>query len=61
MTPPCSNCPERHIGCHGECKRYREYKLERDRLLNEQHKNSQVNRDIVRTRDNFYKQRRRGK
>lgn len=61
MTPPCNNCPDRHIGCHGKCKRYREYKLERDRLLAEQHKNSQVNQDIERTRDNFFKQRGRGK
>lgn len=61
MTPPCNKCPERHIGCHGKCKRYREYKLERDRLLAEQHKNSQVNQDIERTRDNFFKQRGRGK
>ena len=61
MTPPCNKCPERRTGCHGECERYREYKSERDRLLTEQHKKSQVNRDIVRTRDNCFKQRGRGK
>lgn len=61
MTPPCNKCPDRYIGCHGECKRYREYKSERDKLLTEQHKNSRVNRDIERTRDNFFKQRGRGK
>lgn len=61
MTLPCNNCPDRHIGCHGECKRYREYKLEQGRLLKEQHKNSQVNRDIILTRDNFFKRRGRGK
>ena len=22
---PCKNCTERRIGCHGECKAYREY------------------------------------
>ena len=61
MTPPCNNCSDRHIGCHGSCERYLAYKSERDRLLAEQHKNSQVNRDIMMTRDNFYKQRGRGK
>ena len=61
MNPPCKNCSDRRIGCHGSCERYREYKSERDRLLDEQHKNSQVNRDIARTRDNFFKQRGRGK
>lgn len=61
MTPPCNNCSDRHIGCHGSCERYLTYKSERDRLLAEQHKNSQVNQDIERTRDNFFKQRGRGK
>lgn len=61
MNPPCKNCSDRHIGCHGSCERYLAYKTERDRLLAEQHRNSQVNLDIARTRDNFYKQRGRGK
>ena len=61
MTPPCNNCSDRYIGCHGSCERYIAYKSERDRLLAEQHKNSQVNRDIMLTRDNFFKQRGRGK
>ena len=61
MIPPCNNCSDRHIGCHGGCERYLAYKTERDRLLDEQHKNSQVNLDIAQTRDNFYKQRGRGK
>ena len=61
MIPPCNNCSDRDIGCHGSCARYLAYISERDRLLAEQHKNSQVNRDIMMTRDNFYKQRGRGK
>ena len=61
MNTPCNNCPDRHIGCHGECERYRKYKSDRDRLLAERHKNSQVSLDIARTKDNFYKQRGRGK
>ena len=24
-TSPCYKCPERHIGCHGECERYKAY------------------------------------
>ena len=61
MTPPCNNCSDRHIGCHGGWERYLAYKTERDMQLDEQHKNSQVNRDIMLTREQFYKQRARGK
>lgn len=25
MTAPCPGCPERRIGCHGGCRRYREF------------------------------------
>lgn len=25
MTSPCYNCPNRHIGCHGECEKYEKF------------------------------------
>lgn len=32
MTPPCLYCMDRKISCHDKCKRYQEYKSERDKL-----------------------------
>ena len=26
MQPPCKDCPERALHCHGTCKRYAAYK-----------------------------------
>ena len=26
MTPPCKNCDDREIGCHGKCAKYATYK-----------------------------------
>lgn len=23
---PCMNCEDRHVGCHSECEKYRQYK-----------------------------------
>lgn len=25
MTSPCYKCPERRVGCHGKCERYKEF------------------------------------
>lgn len=25
MSGPCHECPDRYIGCHGACERYKEY------------------------------------
>ncbi len=25
LTPPCRDCTERRVGCHGTCPRYQEY------------------------------------
>lgn len=25
-SAPCKNCPDRHLACHDECKKYQEYK-----------------------------------
>jgi len=27
---PCMDCPEREIGCHGRCGRYRKWREEKD-------------------------------
>lgn len=31
ITPPCYNCTERHVGCHGNCDDFKQYKAEVDK------------------------------
>lgn len=26
VTAPCKGCQDRHLGCHGTCEKYQEYK-----------------------------------
>lgn len=30
--PPCKECKDRKIGCHGKCERYRQFREELDEL-----------------------------
>ena len=30
---PCMDCPDRHVGCHGECEIYQEYRTRRNEEL----------------------------
>ena len=32
MKAPCKGCPDRAVGCHGQCGRYAEYRGERDKI-----------------------------
>ena len=32
MNAPCKDCPDRHQGCHSECKKYKEYRKKQDKL-----------------------------
>ena len=29
MTPPCKDCPDRFVGCHGVCEKYLRFNEER--------------------------------
>lgn len=40
---PCKECPDRHTACHDHCERYAEFKVELDRIR----QNEQRERDIV--------------
>nr|DAH24695.1 MAG TPA: Protein of unknown function (DUF4051) [Caudoviricetes sp.] len=33
MTAPCKDCPDRQLGCHAACDRYRAFRAERDEML----------------------------
>lgn len=34
MKPPCANCEERSIECHGKCEKYKEYRAKLDDVIN---------------------------
>ena len=43
LNNPCNKeCPDRHIGCHAECKRYQEAKRIHDEMRAEMHKDEPV-------------------
>lgn len=35
---PCKDCTARHVGCHGDCDRYKEWKAAHDQQKEEQRK-----------------------
>ena len=35
MTPPCKDCAERIIGCHGKCPKYAEFHAECEKRRSE--------------------------
>ena len=40
MTQPCKDCQNRKIGCHGECTKYADYRVENE-------KEKQARRDFM--------------
>lgn len=36
MNAPCKDCTNRAIGCHSECKDYKDYRNDRDNALKDQ-------------------------
>lgn len=32
MVAPCKDCPDRYVGCHGNCEKYKEYKAQLDSM-----------------------------
>lgn len=43
---PCLNCPDRHESCHSHCEKYAEYKAERQKVLNRQHKDGMLRNNL---------------
>lgn len=46
----CKNCSERHLGCHGTCTSYIEYRQARDEMLHDRYINSKEKQEIKRVR-----------
>lgn len=43
MNIPChKHCPDREIGCHSSCERYKEYRGYRDFIISERARDKQV-------------------
>lgn len=42
MKQPCYNCPDREMGCHGRCERYKEYKVEMEIVKRKRQEESAV-------------------
>lgn len=38
LQAPCKECPERHLHCHGECEKYKEYKEQSEKNKEEYRK-----------------------
>lgn len=32
LHSPCKDCPDRVVGCHGKCEKYKAYRVEVDNL-----------------------------
>lgn len=42
MIAPCKDCPDRQIGCHGQCERYKAFRAARDAVIEARQKNADV-------------------
>ena len=49
MKQPCYNCPDRHIGCHAQCERYKAYTAEYQKQKRQQEGDREF-RDYTRER-----------
>ena len=35
MNVPCKDCPDREVGCHSTCEKYKAFRAEKDREIEE--------------------------
>ena len=43
---PCKDCKDRHIGCHGKCEKYLEYKKELQKVKYQEKIDKKIEDDI---------------
>ena len=46
MKVPCKNCAKRTVGCHAECREYREFQSENEKIKKNR-KNDIINRSTT--------------
>ena len=63
IEPPCRDCipPERYVGCHSECKKYTEWRADRDKLLDKKHENLKVHDALTDIRYSYFNKTRKSK
>ena len=44
INSPCYNCPDRYVGCHGKCDKYKQFKIKLEEF-NEKQKNARFYRN----------------
>lgn len=44
---PCKGCSDRHMGCHGKCLRYIDWKQEREVMLVEKRKETDIEDALI--------------
>ena len=47
---PCKDCPDRHLGCHSQCEKYKAYTEERKRISDLRMKNRNADWDYYEVR-----------
>lgn len=43
---PCYKCNNRHVGCHGSCKRYVKFNADRKKILRKQQAQAAANHEV---------------
>ena len=43
---PCKDCKDRHVGCHGKCEKYLEYKKELQKAKHREKIDKKIEDDI---------------
>ncbi|WP_236915708.1 hypothetical protein [Clostridium sp. Cult2] len=50
MSKTCINCEDRHLGCHSKCKKYQEFKKEREKFRKKKYSNNFEYKDYIANR-----------
>lgn len=43
----CLNCPDRTVGCHGICEKYKKEKAEHERIKENEYRNRESTRYVI--------------
>lgn len=53
LNSPCKNCPDRYVGCHAECEKYKDFRKNYDEIITKRQK-------IKKEEDDWFRSRRGG-
>lgn len=55
-NPPCKDCADRAMGCHGKCEKYKQWRFVHEQRLDEIQAAEKVRRDLTSTQVQFSEQ-----